>query len=571
MHSLTYRIITQSPIIISAISGDQNIVRTKQYIPGNTVLGVLAKRIIKKKSLGEKAHQDEDFYAWFLRGKLKIGNAYIVSSDVYKEYLNFPSPLSIGKEKYGSIVYDALFTETDETQYIGDFCCLTDDSLQIQSVKTQIGFHYGRNVRNSGDFQKDIFTCESIASEQTFKGEILGDSGDLERLLQYTGKQWTAYIGRSKNAQYGKVNFQFVNDKPQKRTFDISADINKQISMTLLSDLILYNDFGYPTIDVDILEKELRNRLGDVRIKKAFVKKSEVENFISVWRLKKPSESCFKAGSVFLLEIDKEELSALQALQESGIGERRHEGFGRVAFGWQNHSELYLLKNSNKPEEPKCSPPQTVREIVQFVIQDMLLESIKLEAVNQQNDFVCLPSNSLISRLYAMAEKSQGDRIVFLQEINKLRVIATNQLKRCASRDFNLLEFLSAFIIDESTVEKIIQDGFDDNKIKMIKNKAIEKEFILIEELEQYIGLGKEDKFTESEKKLLLGSVQLLYEPVEIFFRQDKAKDIYNLNKEIGCELNLDFELKKKLSYAYYTTFFSIMRKRKIAEEKRNA
>jgi hypothetical protein len=201
----------------------------------------------------------------------------------------------------------------------------------------------------------------------------------------------------------------------------------------------------------------------------------------------------------------------------------------------------------------------------------MLLESIKLEAVNQQNDFVCLPSNSLISRLYAMAEKSQGDRIVFLQEINKLRVIATNQLKRCASRDFNLLEFLSAFIIDESTVEKIIQDGFDDNKIKMIKNKAIEKEFILIEELEQYIGLGKEDKFTESEKKLLLGSVQLLYEPVEIFFRQDKAKDIYNLNKEIGCELNLDFELKKKLSYAYYTTFFSIMRKRKIAEEKRNA
>ncbi len=505
MHSLTYRIKTMAPVIISAISGDRNMVRTKQYIPSTAFLGLLAKQIIKKKLLGNGAHHDEDFYAWFLHGKLKIGNAYILSWDEYDEYRrNLPTPFSIEKEKHGIAVYDGLFSDMDETKYLDGYCHLDGDSIQIQPVETQIEFHHARN-RETGTSEKEkIFNYESIAPDQIFEGEIRGDKDDLERLLRFTGKQWTASLGRSRNAQYGTVEFRFMNDEPREEKFKIQQTEDK-ISMTLLSDLILYNDFGFPIVDMDALEKELQMKIGDIKIEKAFVKKNQVENFVSVWRLKKPSENCFKAGSVFLLKINSNDLNKLEEIQTDGIGERRHEGFGRVAFGLQRYGELSHMDEARPPvKKPDFPLPDTTQKIVKNIIEDSLIESIKLKAVEQQEEFLRLPSNSLISRLYAMADNSKGILATFIGEIKNFRKIADDQIQHCVSRNYNLKEFL------------------------------------------------------------------ISVNPVEDFLIQPRRKNLQRLIQEIDYDLNSDEALKNKLIHAYCATFFSMMRKRKIVEEKKN-
>ncbi len=504
MHRLRYHITTQAPVIISAVSGDRNMVRTEQHIPGTAVLGLLAKQIIKEKALGKEAHQDDDFYAWFLRGKLQMGNAYILSRDEYGEHRHFPTPFSIEREKHGTAVYDSLLSETDETKYIGDYCQLDADSLQIQPVETRIEFHHQRKRETGVSEEGLIFNYESLTPEQIFEGEIRGLKSDLELLIKYTGNQWTAFLGRSRNAQYGTVEFRFLNNKPE----EIPApEINnaQQISMTLLSDLILYNEFGFPTVDVDDLEQELQKLLGKVQIEKAFVKKNEVENFIGVWRLKKPSESCFKAGSAFLLKLDSINTDKLKALQKNGLGERRHEGFGRVVFGWQNHPDLSLMEEAKPPiTKPDFSPPQTIQDVVKSIIQNLLIERIKLQAANKQTEFVRLPSNSLIARLYSLADKCEGNQDSLCAEIKEFRKIAADQMRHCLSRDHNLMEFL-------------------------------EKE-----------------------------------NPVEEFLRQPREKNIKLLCQEINYAPESDVILKHKLINAYYTTFFSMMRKRKITEEKQN-
>ncbi len=578
MYSLKYRLTTRAPVIISVISGDRNMVRTEQYIPGTSVLGLLAERFIKTQSTGKEAHKNLDFYNWFLAGGVKIGNAYILSQDEYGEYRNIPTPFSIETEKYGTAVYDCLFTDTDDTKYIGDFCYLEEGSIQVKTVETRIEFHHARN-REKGIAEKGmIFNYESIAAEQVFEGEIFGEKYDLEKILACCGNKWTAFLGRSRNAQYGAIEFKFVNEGPLpfeeqiKLPEDSAEKLKTLISMMLLSDLVLYNEFGFPATDVEDLEKELQNMLSDVRVKKSFVKRGENENFVSIWRLKKPSESCIKAGSVFLLEIESEKANELAAVQQNGLGERTHEGFGRCVFGLQTGAQPDLIDvDTNQVTKPGQPIPAMTGRIIKNIIRQIMQEGIKLYAVNKQAEFVRLPSNSLIAKLHALAEKSDGNREAFAENINRLQKLAANRIRHCVSRDHNLLEYLLAFKLDENAIANIERKGFDRNKIESIKKIAVNKEFVLLENLREFVKLGKEEKFNDSEVRTVLGHVNFLHDPVGWFFNQPMDKGLKELSQEIDYRPEADSELKQDLIAAFYATFFSVMRKRKIAEEKHGA
>ncbi|RLC13385.1 MAG: hypothetical protein DRI57_16310, partial [Deltaproteobacteria bacterium] len=61
---MRYRITNLAPLVISAKFGDRNMVTTEKYIPGTSVLGLLAKQVITKKNLSDKAHENEDFCNW---------------------------------------------------------------------------------------------------------------------------------------------------------------------------------------------------------------------------------------------------------------------------------------------------------------------------------------------------------------------------------------------------------------------------------------------------------------------------------------------------------------------------
>ena len=134
MYQLRYRITNLAPLVISAKFGDRNMVTTEKYIPGTSVLGLLAKQVITKKNLSDKAHENEDFCNWFLTGNLKISNAYVVFKDEYgEETLRYPVPLSIRKEKKGEGIYDLLHVDEDfdeQTRSLNQFCELDEDNIR---------------------------------------------------------------------------------------------------------------------------------------------------------------------------------------------------------------------------------------------------------------------------------------------------------------------------------------------------------------------------------------------------------------------------------------------------------
>ena len=517
MHCLRFRITARSPLIISTISGDMNMVATERFIPGTTVLGVLVSRFIEKQKnelKGRAACENDTFYNWFLSGQLKFSNAYILSQDEYGDHAHYPTPLSIEKEKYGEMVYDllALEQEAEEpTAHVGDFCLLRGDSIQTRRVETSISFHHARDREKGVSQEGMIFNYESILSNQVFEGSIFGAEADLKKLLSICESKWTAFVGRSRNAQYGTAGFEFIDKEPisERRQIvwpeDEEGNPAEHISMTLLSDLSLYNEYGYPTTDAKDLLAALKRFIGEVAIEAAFVRKREIENFVGVWQLKKPSEVCFAAGSTFLLKVNPDDREQLVKIQQDGIGERTHEGFGRCAFCLQTRPELYLrdeIKEEAELELPKPDGdiPDMAGRILKKVVQDAIIQKIELQAVNKQEEFDRLPSNTLIARLEAMA-KHVRDHSEFAENIKKLRGIASGQLERCVSRESILLELLCKDAIDWQS-----------------------------------------------------------------FFRERENVQLKSLCEQIGYDPKQDEELRQQLLKSYLVTFFSSMRKRAIAE-----
>ncbi len=442
MQQLRYQIKNLAPIILSARSGDTNMVGTLQYIPGTSVLGMIAARFLNQKNItSEAASSSNEFHHFFLAGDICFGNAFAVFKDEKgKEYVHFPTPHSIQKEKRGEQIYDLLLMNEEpeeQTKAIRCFCHLDDENIAFTEVETGLNFHHARDRETGISKDAIIFNYESIAEGQTFQGVIKGSAEALQNLAAVCGSTWTGYIGRSKNAQYGKISFEFIDKNPQPVSDKVTSDT--EISLTLLSDTILYNENGFSTTDPCVLEKYL-----GVKISKFFIRQEDAETFVSVWRMKKPSETCFQAGSCFLLEVsDEADLTRLAELQKTGVGERTHEGFGQCILGWQTEDELTetILK---KPEiqKPTAQMPQTAKNILKTLIQNAVRKQVALDAMSDMGQFKKkLPSPSLIGRLNAMS--AQLDREKFVESLGKLRRSAADKLKDCRNNEKNLMDFLT--------------------------------------------------------------------------------------------------------------------------------
>jgi CRISPR-associated protein Csx10 len=471
MYQLKYQITTLSPVIISASTGDTNMVATHEYIPGCNVFGLFAGKYIQNKPLNSDAHKDEEFYSWFLRGNIKFTNAYIVSEDEYNGLrANYPVPFSIQQEKSNEKrMYDFLYEDVDvQTRNTGGFGRLEGDSLYKESVQKSLNFHHQRDPETGTSKEGLIFNYESIDEGQTFAGTILGSRVDLEKFLEFFGREHKTFIGRSRNTQYGKVSLKIVAPEPEEYISVYSRETSNNVSMTLLSDTIIYNEYGFPTTEVD----ELASILG-CKIVKSFIRTGEIESFVSIWRLRKPSERCFLAGSCFILEVSETDTDRLLELERDGIGERTGEGFGRIVLGLQEEPELLLADpKSGGIVKPDFPIPLKTKEIVRKVIEGLIQKKVKLKAMEEAASFRYLPSASLISRLDSMIQsmdKRSMDKTDFHKSLESLRDTARNKLQRCRNRYQTLLDYLME---KDLTIAETLNDSslFESSTINKINN-----------------------------------------------------------------------------------------------------
>ena len=222
-HLLKYRLILRQSVVIPVTDGDPNTVATRQDIPGSHLWGVAAWHYLNQ--TGNTPAADAAFRRVFLDEGLRFLTAYPETSNSEKQRL-IPIPHSIRKLKKDESLKDFvdeppnILNENQTKRHDRHYCRINSEYLETQVVRTERNYHHARakdrrkgralgaEVPDGGAF----FTYEAIKAGQSFQGAVLGSESDLKSLQEWLKEVDSIRLGRSRSAQYGEAEFEWVGE-----------------------------------------------------------------------------------------------------------------------------------------------------------------------------------------------------------------------------------------------------------------------------------------------------------------------------------------------------------------------
>lgn len=330
-------------LLIRANGSDENMVSSLDYIQGSNILGLMAQKYLEKYTL------DENFFKLFLRGYLSFSPALPVG--VSNSIQTVPFPLMANKEN-GKLNFDP------ENKYKGknEYLSITEENkLVLIRAKTQLSLHHERN-KKTGMVDKDsaLYNYQAISPYQQFRTRIFGNKKNLEIIKGLITDDELVKIGASQTAEYGscKISASEIIKFESKNFIVANTEKKKEVVLCLVSDTIVYNSFGYPSLNMEDVKSYLTLQDGNTICQGKGIKNLRIENYIKVWKSKKPADIAFKAGSCFELNSLPENY---EQLLTEGLGERTHEGYGKVFFFYTDSNfeivEEEQTQNSNEKSD----------------------------------------------------------------------------------------------------------------------------------------------------------------------------------------------------------------------------
>lgn len=404
MNALQVNITLQTPLLLTAVSsGDENSARTLRYIPGAALRGLLVRLYAPS---GKLDTVDERAQRLFFSGAVRYLNAY----PLVREVRALPTPASWRMEKNadlkgGTEAQDHALTNIDfdsPERVTGTFCRFTDfdEPVEVFDPARVVNIHIGGEERGTVQTGKStVFKYEALAARQTLAALIVADDArdlqDIRRLLQDHPQ---ATLGRSRSAGYGQVTLTVTDGTVEEAPVGKLDDV---VTLTLLSEALLFNADGQPTLNLSEALSALLNR--PIEHRRAFVNLMRVGGFNRRWRLPLIQHSAVGMGSVFVYEAGTFSDAELRRLAVHGLGQRRVDGFGRLAVNWPGREQLYLReKLSTDPKafgKPLTAGSRALaREMAQRMLRADLDEQLR-ETVLNKLSIDKPPSNHQLSRL----------------------------------------------------------------------------------------------------------------------------------------------------------------------------
>lgn len=472
MHSLAYKVKTLSPVIMTGRGGDANLTETTDYLTGSSILGIFAGQYIQAKGLNKvnweggengadqpsrpnKAHEDETFYRWFMQGGLCFNPAYPVVLRKNKENVVYPTPFAIqtdkGEKQIINLIMDEMDNQDLQTRPIGGYASFSNDIILHYFPPRFLNFHHFKNDRLKRKGAVDgIFNYESLAPGQEFAGQITGFKEDLQNFKQLFGSLVSAQLGKSKTAQYGQVTIELMQIQRINPAYDWDELDDQEIIITLIAPVILINQYGFPEVSLPVLTKYLEDALGQNRftINKCFLKTEPIENYVSVWQLKKPLAAALGSGSTISLKfqdtITGDLEQNLHKLFLRGLGERTNEGYGQMLVNWATSEEYIKPRPDRKiSDQPSCAPPEIIKQIFTTIVKKDIDKHVQNEAFKEAKNFNCWSlTTSTIGRLELMLKEANSAE-EFIGKINLLKDTAKTKLESCRGNGTTLYQVLT--------------------------------------------------------------------------------------------------------------------------------
>lgn len=464
MKAIIFSLHTQQPLLATSFQGDPNSDVSYSFIPGSMIRGAIIGHYMKQHQISDlDLSNDEVKRLFFDSSKTQYLNAYLLSQEG-KRTLPVPRCLFKDKDLELNRVYN-WSSEQDQDElkkpkFIGEqYFIKKGDSIILYEEKRRINIHNQRDRQKGRSTQTkvnrktqhregegEIFRYEAIDAGQKFQAVILcSNDTDAEIINNLLNSSLDIWMGGSQSAGYGHTKIEDLKLVNNWNEVEIPASDRIErdnFTVTLLSDLILRDEWGQycvippshtnktPVPLTQKLEKVLNTKL---KPKFSYASNNIVGGFNKKWGLPLPQVPVLSAGSVFVFDNIDITPEQIQQLETQGIGERRNEGFGRIAINWLTEEYFHLRKSQEKQSDKPVLENEISFNLAHKMAERLLsqkLEQVLLKEIGRLKIEGNI-SNSQLSRVQLVARQalSTGDCKMVLSLLDNLPTNAKKQLE----------------------------------------------------------------------------------------------------------------------------------------------
>lgn len=468
MKAITLTLQTQQPILATSFQGDPNSDVSYSYIPGSMIRGAIIGRYMRQHHLSKLDLTNEEVKRFFFdANSTRYLNAYLLSQEKKR---TFPLPLSWFKDKDDELndnssitVYDFSIDRGDNPETpksVGEYFWTNKGGVvNLYKDKRRINIHNFRDRKKgrSTDNQGEIFRYDALDAGQTFQSLILCEDEDVTAIKDLLAEP-NLWLGGSQSAGYGHtkiIDLKILNHWDEIGIPAEDRENDELLNITLLSDTLLRNEYGQPVADPMLIKQAIEEVLNISLPEPSniFAASTLIGGFNRKWGLPLPQVPALAAGTAIVFEGIEMNSDQIQLLEAYGIGERREDGFGRIAVNGLKKAHFPArLPNSSDTS----SLPPLENEVSKLLAEQMaqrLLEQKLEQELQKKLGYLSLQdgiSNSQLSRLQSVAQQalSTGDCNLVLSLLNNLPYNARNQFDRTKIGNKSFRQQLDEWLAD---------------------------------------------------------------------------------------------------------------------------
>lgn len=349
-----YRLRLETPLTVGEQHGSKspaerkNYMETRKYIPGSTIRGRVLSQLAASDPEWFSAHRQT-----LLGQKLRFLNALPAVGG----QPSLPTPLGFYEDKAQTRFYSVLKEDVvpgDKRAKLGAFCRIDpkEPSRLLHASPRTTGT---LRILRTGD--KQVFTTRTIAEGTEFDGYILLDDPSLAQKVTET-LCGSLTLGANRFAGSGLCRVTVLEAVDAPHWTELRAAPDTTLYLMLLSPTALCKNGELCGMDETLLAEQLG--VSSVEILRCATAVTEVQGYNRTLGVYLPTVPMYVAGSVFCLRCSEvPSADALRALERTGLGMRRNEGFGQVLF----LKDYDALCKHSKVDPAKAEQQQTAAEL----------------------------------------------------------------------------------------------------------------------------------------------------------------------------------------------------------------
>ncbi|MFY7802764.1 MAG: CRISPR-associated RAMP protein Csx10 [Limnoraphis robusta] len=279
-------------------------------------------------------------------------------------------------EDYGQLYDPNCPTDSDRVDNLSGFYCKIYDKYHPLSANKRLLTRVGINRKRATAEESILYSIEVLNESQPkkkkpsiYRGAILVSEELAKKLLHFIERNSESFrLGGSTSRGLGKVKIQAElrensgSVKDRIKEFDDKLKERWQLwgslfspasgkysqektyfTLDLQSDAILTEKWQRTTVISEAMLKEFAGiEDSSLKLEVAYSSYDYSSGWNAAWGLMKDVELVTNKGGVYLFSTTKTETwySALENLENKGVGERTHEGFGQIQICNEFHLEF---------------------------------------------------------------------------------------------------------------------------------------------------------------------------------------------------------------------------------------